>query len=195
MKKRSRCAPGLGVRILGAEQRHGQWVILAVGDGDGICPDCGSQSSHRHGWHQRHLQDLPAQGAGVNVKLRIQRWRCRNDSCERQTFTGRSPQIGAPLARRTTRAAEFVHLFGHGVGGRPGERLLTRIGMPISDDTILRCLKQRARAHRTHASVRVLGVDDWAWRKGSTYGTIFVDLERRQVIDLLPDRSADATAD
>ncbi len=193
MKKRSRWSPGLGVQILCAEQSHGQWVILAVGDGDGVCPDCGSQSSHRHGWHRRHLQDLPAQGAGVNVKLRIQRWRCRNNSCERQTFTGRLPQIAAPLARRTTRAAELVHLFGHGVGGRPGERLLTRIGMP--DDTILRCLKQRARAHRTHASVRVLGVDDWAWRKGSTYGTIFVDLERRQVIDLLPDRSADATAD
>ena len=195
MKKRSRWAPGLGVRILGAEQIDGQWMILAVGDGDGVCPDCGSQSMHRHGWHQRHLQDLPAQGAGVNVKLRIQRWQCRNNACERQTFTGRLPQISAPLARRTTRATELVHLFGPGVGGRPGERLLTHIGMPISDDTILRCLKRRARARRADASVRVLGVDDWAWRKGSTYGTIVVDLERRQVIDLLPDRSAGATAD
>ncbi len=131
----------------------------------------------------------------MNVKLRIQRWQCRNNACERQTFPGQLAEIAAPLARRTARAAELVHLFGHGVGGRPGERLLTRIGMPISDDTILRCLKRRAKASRADANVRVLGVDDWAWRKGSTYGTIIVDLERRQVIDLLPDRSASATAD
>ena len=67
--------------------------------------------------------------------------------------------------------------------------------MPTSDDTILRCLKRRAKARRAETNVRVVGVDDWAWRKGSTYGTIIVDLERREVIDLLPDRSASATAD
>jgi Transposase len=72
---------------------------------------------------------------------------------------------------------------------------LKRIGMPTSDDTILRHLKRRAKANRTGTSSRVVGLDDWAWRKGSTYGTIMVDLERREVIDLLPDRSAGATAD
>ena len=72
---------------------------------------------------------------------------------------------------------------------------MKRIGMPTSDDTILRHLKRRAKERRTQANVRVVGVDDWAWRKGSTYGTIIVDLERREVIDLLPDRSAGATAD
>ena len=109
-------------------------------------PDCGRQSLHRHGWHERHLQDLPAQGAAVAVKLRIQRWQCRNQACKRQTFAGQLPSIAAPSARRTVRAAELVHLFGHGVGGRPGERLMKRIGMPASDDTILRHLKRRAKA-------------------------------------------------
>jgi transposase len=164
-------------------------VISAVGDGFGVCPDCGRQSSHRHGWHERRLQDLPAQGAAVTVKLRIQRWQCRNQACKRQTFAGQLPEIAAPQARRTARAAELVHLFGHGVGGRPGERLMNRIGMPASDDTILRHLKRRAKACRAETSVRVVGLDDWAWRKGSTYGTIVVDLERHQVIDLLADRS------
>jgi transposase len=180
---------------LGAEQVHGQWAILAVGDGVSVCPDCGRQSERRHGWHERHLQDLPAQGAAVTVKLRIQRWQCRNKACKRQTFAAQLSEIAAPLARRTTRAAELVQLFGHGVGGRPGERLLKRIGMPTSDDTILRHLKRQAKTNTTVTSVRVAGIDDWAWRKGSTYGTIIVDLERREVIDLLPDRSAGATAD
>ena len=73
--------------------------------------------------------------------------------------------------------------------------MMKRIGMPASDDTILRHLKRRAKERRAQASVRVVGIDDWAWRKGSTYGTIIVDLERREVIDLLPVRSAGATAD
>ena len=67
--------------------------------------------------------------------------------------------------------------------------------MPISDDTILRHLKRRANDRRTQASFRVVGIDDWAWCKGSTYGTIIVDLERREVVDLLSDRSAAGTAD
>jgi transposase len=73
--------------------------------------------------------------------------------------------------------------------------MMKRIGMPTSDDTILRYLKRRAKERRAQANVRVVGIDDWAWRKGSTYGTIIVDLERREVIDLLPVRSAGATAD
>jgi transposase len=81
------------------------------------------------------------------------------------------------------------------MGGRPGERLMKRIGMPASDDTILRYLKRRAKAGSAEASARLVGLDDWAWRKGSTYGTIIVDLERHQVIGLLADRSAGTTAD
>ena len=104
------------------------------------------------------------------------------------------PEIAARLARRTRRVMELIHLFGHGVGGRPSERLLKRIGMPTSDDTILRHLKRRANAERADTSVRVVGVDDWAWRKGHNYGTIVVDLERREVVDVLPDRSTASTS-
>ena len=71
---------------------------------------------------------------------------------------------------------------------------MKRIGMPTSDDTIVRSIKRRVKERCAETSVRIVGLDDWAWRKGSTYGTIIVDLERREVIDLLPDRSASATA-
>ena len=131
----------------------------------------------------------------MTVKLRLQRWQCRNGACERKTFVEQLPEIAAPRARRTIRAAELVYLFGHGVGGRRGERLMKRIGMPTSDDTILRGLKRRAKARRAATNIRVVGIDDWGWRKGSAYGAIIVDLERREVVDLLPDRSASMTAD
>lgn len=64
-----------------------------------------------------------------------------------------------------------------------------RLGMPVGYATILRHVKRSARSQIDPAAIRVAGVDDWAWRKGTTYGTIIVDLERR-----LPDRSAVSTA-
>ena len=70
---------------------------------------------------------------------------------------------------------------------------MRRLGMPVSDTTILDGLKKHARARSESsavAAVHVAGVDDWAWRKGSNYGTIIVDLERREVVDVLADRSA-----
>jgi hypothetical protein len=119
------------------------------------------------------------QGAAVTVRLRIQRWQCRNKACKRKTFAGQLPDIAVPLARRTARVAELVHLFGHGGGGRPGERLMKRIGMPTSDDTILRHLKRWAKTHSIKSPVRVAGIDDWAWRKGAHEGAP----QARQIAD------------
>jgi hypothetical protein len=99
-----------------------------------------------------------------------------------------------PFARQTARLAGIVRLLGHSAGGRPSERLMRRLGMPVSDTTILRSLKEHARARSDNGAVHVAGIDDWAWRKGTNYGTIIVDLERRQVVDLLADRSAATTA-
>ncbi len=88
-----------------------------------------------------------------------------------------------------------LFIFSAGTGGRLGERLMKRLGMPVSDDTILRQLKKHVAAQGPPMSVRVAGVDDWSWRKGFTYGTIVVDLERREVVDVLPDHSAAGTGE
>ena len=134
------------------------------------------------------------QGTIVTVKLRVSRWRCLNGSCERRTFADRLPGIVPPHARRTRRTAELVRIFGHVAGGRPRERLMKRLGIDVSDDTILRQLKGHVATCGTIATVRVAGIDDWSWRKGCTYGTIVVDLERREVVDVLQNRSAAGTA-
>jgi transposase len=194
MRAKSDWAPGPSVRVVGVELVGDCWVVSAVGQASGSCPGCGDPSTRRHGWHKRGLQDLSVQGLVVTVRLRVIRWRCRNADCERRTFTDQPPEIASPHSRRTRRVADIVQLLGHGVGGRPGERLMKRLGMPVSDDTILRQLKRRVAARGSPAPVRVAGIDDWSWRKGSTYGTIVVDLERREVVDVLADRSADGTA-
>ena len=65
--------------------------------------------------------------------------------------------------------------------------------MPVSDTTVLRGTKEHARARSDHGVVFVASIDDWAWRKGANYGTVIADLECRQVVGLLSDRSV-ATA-
>jgi len=131
------------------------------------------------------------QGAPATLHLRVGRWRCRNSSCERKIFTERIPTVAASHQQRTARVEEVVQLVGYGLGGRPAERLMDRLGMAVRNDTILRQLKKRAAAGVASERLRVVGIDDWAWRKGQSYGTILVDLERRQGADLLPDRSAE----
>ena len=125
----------------------------------------------------------------------MSRWRCGNAECEKQTFSEQLPDIAAPLARRTCRVIGLMRMIGYSTGGRPGERLMERLGLPTSDDTILSHLKRRAPAQQAPTAVRVAGVDDWSWRKACRYGTIVVDLEKREVADVLADRSAAGTAD
>ena len=88
--------------------------------------------------------------------------------------------------------AAIVDLIGHGMGGRPAEYLMGRLGMPVSDDTILRQIKRRASISSQDANIRIVGIDDWSWRRSTRYGTIIVDLERRAVVDVLDDRSVES---
>lgn len=127
------------------------------------------------------------------IKLAVTRLKCLNQQCARRTFSGCASNEIVQNARRTSRVAEIVRLLGHSTGGRPAERLLGCFGMVVSDDTVLRCLKSRS-ATPSATALRVVGIDDWSWRKGQTYGTIIVDLERRCVVDVLADRSSTSVA-
>lgn len=157
------------------------------------CPECGRPSRSRHSSYTRRLQDLPWQGLTVQILLCVRRFRCRHRDCPRQVFTERVEGIPSYL-RQTSRLAEIVRVVGYVAGGLPGARLLSRLAIRTSDDTILRRVKYPASSACSDPgnSLEVLGVDDWAWRKGQSYGTILVDLEQRQVSDLLPDRSAES---
>ena len=114
------------------------------------------------------------------------RWRCLNSDCRRSTFSDREAAVATPYARRTSRQAQLLGHMAHAAGGTPAERLLRRLGIRVSDDTILRQLLRAAQVAPPRA--RIIGIDDWSWRKSQTYGTIIVDLERRAVIDVLEDR-------
>ena len=181
------------LKLVGVEISEQGWAVAAEGNNSAVCPNCATRSRSRHSRYRRKLQDLPMQGSPVMVRLQVGRWRCGNGRCARKIFTERVPELALPWARRTERLRDVVRLIGHGMGGRPGEKLLSRLGMAVSDDTILRTVK-RVDVNPAAVPLRVVGVDDWAWKKGQTYGTILVDLERNGVIDLLPERSAESLA-
>lgn len=123
------------------------------------------------------------------------RYRCRNAACPRKVFCERLPCVARSHARQTDRTSEIVRLVGYVSGGRPGQRLLLRLAIETSDDTVLRRVKQpRVPECVEHKTIRNLGVDDWAWRKGHNDGTILVDLDLHRVADLLADRSSESLA-
>jgi transposase len=158
------------------------------------CPACSESRVSYHSRYVRRIQDLPWQGRPVEIHLQTRRFRCRNQKCARKVFAEGLPAVAARKARETKRLCETVGLVGYALGGLPGERLLGRLGIKRSDDTVLRRLKTPRRAVG-QPQVRVLSVDDWAWRKKQRYGTMLLNLEQSQVIDLLPVRSVDSFAE
>jgi transposase len=156
-----------------------------------VCPKCGHVSRSRHSTYTRRLQDLPWQGQTVEVHLSAGRYRCRHRNCPGKIFTERLPRVAHAYSRQTTRLADIVRVVGYAAGGLPGQRLLERLAVCVSDDTILRRVKA-APVDAPPVPVRHLGVDDWAWRKGHDYGTILVDLDQHRVVDLLANRSVEA---
>lgn len=162
-------------------------VYARSSDATASCPHCGVVSRHFHSRYTRRPADLPAHGRPVELVLQVRRFRCRMVGCSAKIFSERfSPAVTQPHARRTARLQGLVRHLGLALGGRPAQALAERLMLPVSKDTFLRSV--RSMSTESVVEPRVVGIDDWAWRKGQRYGTLICDLERRRVIDLLSDR-------
>jgi len=182
--------PSLPLRLEQAEQQERFLILTVVSTQEArACPVCGHSSTHVHSRYQRTLADLPVQGLRLRFRLSVRRFYCRIRECVRQVFCERLDGLARSYARQTQRLTACLELVAEALGGHAGARLAERLSLPASATLLLRRLRQFIGP--LSPTPRVVGIDDWAYKRGQKYGTILVDLEQHRVLDLLPDRTTE----
>ncbi|MGW4034394.1 ISL3 family transposase [Streptomyces sp. NPDC004838] len=170
----------------------GGWISLTARTvtREAAWPDCAGVSGRVHGGYRRRLADLAAVGQRFVIDLQVRRFLCPVAACGRRTFVEQVDGLTERFARRTPLLRRSLEKIALALAGRPGARLAAHLSIPTSANSLLRLVRRLPDKH-VGAAPRVLGIDDFALKKGHVYGTIILDVETGERVDVLPDRTAD----
>ncbi|MGW1076050.1 ISL3 family transposase [Streptomyces sp. NPDC002537] len=184
---------GLGVRVERVSQALDGLVVEAASTSrPSRCPDCRRRAGRVHSSYQRRLAERPVGSQRVVVRLRVRRYFCDRRNCSRKTFAEQIDGLTERYRRSSVGLKTWLRSIAAELGGRVGERLCRRLRLAAGRTRLLDLLEAPPVPER---APRVLGVDEFAFRKGCTYGTILVDVEAGTVVDVLPDRTSETFAD
>src|SRR5438270_4996672 len=180
-----------GLEITSVSQTAEEVLVCVTSQrSSSLCPQCSMSSSAIHSSYLRHPRDLPCTGRPIRLLLEVRKFFCRNPGCSRKVFTERLPDFIEASSRLTKRLRTAVQDIGFATCGKGGEQLSDKLGIPISDVTVLWSLFLFPPPEI--GQVHVVGVDDWSWRRGQRFGSILVDLETHKIVGLLSDREAES---
>ncbi len=168
------------------------WLLARARTEDAACPRCGCCSGKVHSTYLRRLSDAAIGGRRVRIKLRIRRFFCVNPDCRARTFAEQASGLTSRRSRRTPPLARTLASIAMALAGRAGAKLAGALGLTASRSSMLRLVI--AQPDPEAGAVTILGVDDFAFRRGRDYGTILVNVETGKPVDVLRDRESDTLA-
>lgn len=182
--------PGMdGLHVYDVRPMGGMLTLICVATSlEAYCPVCHQQSRRIHSRYVRKLLDVPLRKVQVQIQLHTRKFFCDQPDCTRKIFSEQFPQLAKAHSRRTETLNEWLSKLVFAANANCAMRLAKHFDISISANTLLRLLRRSSLMPQV--TTEILGLDDWAYRKGQRYGAILVDLEQHSVVDLLPDRSA-----